>query len=83
MSRTTSSSPRRRGFHGGAPSPQDASVSTFTQNGQTLLMNPGDTISVHMADAPAPGGRNAFEVVIRDYSTGQTCYMQASAANGS
>jgi len=45
-------------------------------------MNPGDTISVQMADAPAPGGSDAFEVVVRDFSTGQTGYMQASAANG-
>ena len=73
---------QRNGVPTGAPSPQDATVSSFTQNGQTLLMNPGDTISVHMSDAPAPGGGKAFEVVIRDYSTGQTGYMQASAANG-
>ncbi len=35
-------------------------------NNQTLLMNPGDTITIHMSDAPAPGGGNAFEVVIDD-----------------
>jgi hypothetical protein len=46
------------------------------------MMNPGDRITVHMYDAPAPGGGSAFEVVIDDLSTGQTGYMQASAANG-
>ena len=45
-------------------------------------MNPGDKITVHMFDAPAPGGGHAFEVVIDDLTTGQTGYMQASAANG-
>jgi hypothetical protein len=51
-------------------------------NGNTLLMNPGDTITVHMSDAPAPGGGDAFEVVIHDLTTHKTGFMQASAANG-
>ena len=45
-------------------------------------MNPGDMISIHMSDAPAPGGGDAFEVVISDLTTRQTGFMQASAANG-
>ena len=32
-------------------------------------MNPGDTITIHMYDAPAPGGGKAFEVVIDDLTT--------------
>ena len=45
-------------------------------------MNPGDTISFHMFDAPAPGGGDAFEVVMDDLTTHQSGLMQASAANG-
>ena len=66
----------------GPPSPQDADNSTFVNNGETLLMNPGDKISFHMFDAPAPGGGDAFEVVINDLTTHQSGHMQASAANG-
>ena len=66
----------------GPPSPQFANLNTFVPNRNTLLMNPGDTISVHMADAPASGGGHAFEVVINDITTHQTGFMQASGANG-
>ncbi len=51
-------------------------------NNETLLMNPGDTIRFHMFDAPAPGGGDAFEVVMDDLTTHQSGFMQASAANG-
>ncbi|HEY3734535.1 MAG TPA: hypothetical protein VGL63_11520 [Streptosporangiaceae bacterium] len=44
-------------------------------------MNPGDRISVHMFDAKIPGGR-ALEVRETDFSTGQSGFMIASAANG-
>ena len=51
---------RRNGVPTGPPSPQDADLARHAQS-HTLLMNPGDTITVHMFDAPAPGGGNAFE----------------------
>ena len=37
-----------------------------------------------MFDAPVPGepGQHAFEMVINDKTTGQSGFMQASAANG-
>ena len=68
----------------GPPSPQLSNLQTFTPNGHTLLMNPGDRIKVHMFDAPVPGGggAKAFKAVVQDLTTGQTGYMQASAANG-
>jgi len=66
----------------GPASPQQSDLATYTPNSQTLLMNPGDKLTVHMFDAPAPGGGSAFEVRIHDVNTGQTGYMQASAANG-
>ena len=73
---------QRNGVPTGPPSPQDANLNTFVNNGETLLMNPGDKITFHMSDAPAPGGGHAFEVVINDLTTHQTGFMQASAANG-
>jgi hypothetical protein len=73
---------QRNGVPAGPPSPQNSTLATFVPNGQTLLMNPGDTISTHMSDAPAPGGGEAFEVVINDLTTHQSGFMQASASNG-
>ena len=72
------------GVPAGPPSPQESNLSTVTQNAKTLLMNPGDKISVHMFDAPVPGGggAKAFEVRVMDFTTGQSGFMQASAANG-
>jgi hypothetical protein len=55
---------------------------TEIPNNQTLLMNPGDTIRLRMFDAPAPGGGDAFEVVMYDLTTHQSGFRQASAANG-
>ncbi|HWF72423.1 MAG TPA: hypothetical protein VG186_03710, partial [Solirubrobacteraceae bacterium] len=68
----------------GAPAPQNTGLATLTPNSQTLLMNPGDRIVVHMFDAPVPGqpGVKAFKVVIDDLTTRQSGFMQASAANG-
>ncbi len=74
---------QRNGVPAGPPAPSDADVSTFTPNSETLLMNPGDAIKVHMFDAPVPGGGGrAFEVVVTDLTTGQSGFMQASAQNG-
>lgn len=73
---------QNNGVPAGPPSPQLADLRTFTPNGHTLLMNPGDRIRVHMFDAPASGGGSAFKAVVRDFTTGQTGFMQASAANG-
>jgi hypothetical protein len=72
------------GVPAGPPNPQEQDLQTFTPNGQTLMMNPGDTITIHMGDAPVPGhrGQSAFKVVIDDLTTGQAGFMQASAANG-
>jgi hypothetical protein len=72
------------GVPAGPPNPQQQDLQTFTPNGHTLMMNPGDTITIQMGDAPVPGhpGVNAFKVVIDDLTTGQTGFMQASAANG-
>lgn len=70
------------GVPAGPPSPQLADAATFTPNANTLLMNPGDAIRVHIFDAPASGGGSALKAVVRDMTTGQTGFMQASAANG-
>jgi hypothetical protein len=66
----------------GPPSPQLADLQSDTPNADTLLMNQGDTINVHIYDAAAPGGGNAVEAVVNDLSTGQSGFMQGSASNG-
>ena len=75
---------QRDGIPTGPAGPGEADLNTYVQNSQTLLMNPGDRIVVHMFDAPVPGqrGAKAFEVVVDDLTTHQTGFMQASAANG-
>jgi len=77
---------QKNGIPDGAPSPQKSGLSTYIPNDQTLLMNPGDKVSVHMYDAPAPAPKGtkakALEVVVKDLTTGQSGWMQASAANG-
>jgi hypothetical protein len=73
---------QRDGVPTGPPSPQLSNLATVTPNGQTLLMNPGDQLRVHVFDAPAPGGGKALKVQIDDLTTGQSGSMQASAANG-
>jgi hypothetical protein len=65
----------------GPPSPQRSNLATFTPNSRTLLMNPGDKITVHMFDAKIPGGR-ALEARETDHTTGQSGFMISSAANG-
>ncbi|MGH2856956.1 MAG: hypothetical protein ACRDMJ_05670 [Solirubrobacteraceae bacterium] len=75
---------QRDGVPAGPPAPSDSDLSSSIPNSQTLLMNPGDTITVHMFDASVPGGggARAFEVVVNDLTTGQSGFMQASAKNG-
>ena len=67
----------------GPPNPQEATDASYTPNDQTLLMNPGDKLRVHIWDAPVVGGDgNALEVKVDDLTTHETGYMQASAVNG-
>jgi hypothetical protein len=65
----------------GPPSPQKTDLATFTPNSRTLLMNPGDKITVHMWDAKIGGG-HALEVRETDLTTGKSGFMIASARNG-
>jgi hypothetical protein len=73
----------------GPPSPQLMNNASAEPNAQTLLMNPGDKLQIHIVDAAAPGvptagipPGKALELTIDDLTTGQTGFMQASAANG-
>ena len=68
----------------GPPSPQKANLATNTPNKNTLMMKPGDHLVIHIWDAPVPGhsGQKALETSIRDVTSGQSGFMQASAANG-
>jgi hypothetical protein len=65
----------------GPPSPQKSDLATDTPNAHTLLMNPGDKISIHMFDAKIPGG-HALEARETDHTTGKSGFMIASAKNG-
>jgi len=69
------------GVPAGPPSPQKSNNATFTPNSHTLLMNPGDKITVHMWDAKIPGG-HALEARETDLTTGKSGFMIASARNG-
>ena len=62
-------------------SPQKSDFATSTPNSHTLMMNPGDKITVHMWDAKIPGG-HALEVQETDLTTGKSGFMIASAKNG-
>jgi hypothetical protein len=73
---------QRNGKPAGPPSPQLSNLATFTPNGQTLMMNPGDVIRTHMWDSNIGGGKRAFRVQLSDLTTGQSGFMVASAANG-
>ena len=68
----------------GPPAPQDPNVGTFFGNGHTLKMNSGDNLGVSISDvrdsgSPDTGGLKA---VVRDFTTGKTGFIVASAANG-
>ena len=73
---------QRNGTPTGPAAPGEQTTASLTPNNQTLLMNPGDLVTFHMSDAPAPGGGDAFTVVMDDQTTHQVGFMQASAANG-
>jgi hypothetical protein len=65
------------GVPAGPPSPQLTDLSSFTPNASTLMINPGDQLSISISD-PARG----FTTVIQDLTTHQIGFMTASAANG-
>ena len=65
------------GVPAGPPSPQLTNASTFTPNGNTLMINPGDQLAVSITDPP-----QGFTTVVRDLTTHQTGFMTASASNG-
>ena len=69
------------GVPAGPPSPQLSDDATFTPNRHTLLMNPGDDITVKLFNARVPGG-HALEAREVDHTTGQSGFMVASAGNG-
>jgi hypothetical protein len=69
------------GVPAGPPSPQQSNLKTVTPNAHTLLMKPGDRITVQMFDAAIPGG-HALEAKETDLTTGQSGFMIASARNG-
>jgi hypothetical protein len=73
---------QKDGVPTGPAGPQVSTFATFTPNADTLLMNPGDSITVHIFDAPLTGGGHALEVHIDDLTTHESGVMQASAANG-
>jgi hypothetical protein len=72
---------QRNGVPTGPPSPQKSNLKTVTPNAQTLLMSPGDKITVQMFDAVVPGG-HALEAKETDLTTGQSGFMIASAKHG-
>ncbi len=65
----------------GPPSPQKSDYASETPNSQTLLMNPGDKVTIHMWDAKVAGG-HALEARETDATTGKSGFMIASAKNG-
>jgi hypothetical protein len=73
---------QRDGIPTGPPSPQRSNYASHTPNGQTLMMNPGDKLSIHMFDAALGGGGHALETRVTDLTTHQTGWMIASAHNG-
>lgn len=67
------------GVPAGPPSPQLQDEASFTPNRDTLRMNQGDRLKVHIFDNRRAG---ALETSIQDLTSGQSGYMVASAANG-
>ena len=69
------------GVPAGPPSPQLTDGATFTPNGHTLKLNPGDVLKVSITD-PLTGPNAGFTTTVKDETTGKTGYMVASASNG-
>ncbi len=63
----------------GPPSPQRANLDTVTPNQNTLMMNPGDKLQIHIFDNRKAG---ALETAVTDLTTGRSGFMMASARNG-
>jgi len=68
---------QRNGVPTGPAGPVNATADTYTPNGDTLLMNPGDRIIATIHDT-----EHGVMTRIDDLTTGQSGYMVASAANG-
>jgi hypothetical protein len=68
---------QKDGVPAGPPSPQLQNGATFTPNAQTLLMNPGDTITVSIHDTAS-----GLFTGINDLTNGTSGFMVASVANG-
>jgi IPT/TIG domain len=68
----------------GPPSPQSASGATFSENSDTLKMNPGDVTRVTFSDVPDAGSPSTggLRVEVDDFTTGQSGFIISSAANG-
>jgi hypothetical protein len=73
---------QKNGVPPGPPSPQQQTLASNTPNGETLLMNPGDRIRVRLFNTAAPSGGKALEAQVKDLTTGESGFIQASAANG-
>jgi hypothetical protein len=67
----------KSGVPSGPPDPLNQTLATFETTPDTLEMNSGDQLTVDMHDTSA-----GLEVVIHDWTTGETGSMVASAANG-
>ena len=65
------------GVPAGPPGPQRADVSTMFPSHQTLMMNPGDTVTAGIHDTS-----QGLRATVTDLSTGRTGFMVASAKNG-
>jgi hypothetical protein len=68
----------------GPPGPSDPTAATFTPNGSTLMMNPGDALRLSVSNVQDSGSpdRGGIKASITDVTTGQTGFVVASAANG-
>jgi hypothetical protein len=68
---------QRDGVPAGPPSPQLSNLKTLTPNGETLMMNQGDSLRITIQDTP-----DGLKTQIDDLTTGQSGFMVASPRNG-